>query len=81
MKMDKPSVIRTIILIVALVNQTLVSFGKSPLPFDDNQIDLFVSTVFTIAASLVAWYKNNYVTKKGKRQKAVLKMHEEQIKK
>ncbi|MEC0483250.1 phage holin, partial [Bacillus glycinifermentans] len=31
------------------------------------------STVFTIITSLVAWWKHNYVTNKGKLQKEVLK--------
>ncbi|MGM1028194.1 MAG: phage holin, partial [Bacillota bacterium] len=31
------------------------------------------SAAFTIITSLVAWYKNNYVTDKGKQQKEVLK--------
>jgi SPP1 family holin len=79
--MDKASLIRTIILAVALINQVLVSFDKSPLHFNDQQIDLIVSTVFTIVTALIAWYKNNYVTRKGLTQKAVLKMHEEQVKK
>ncbi|MEC1242375.1 phage holin, partial [Bacillus paralicheniformis] len=31
------------------------------------------STIFTIVTTLVAWYKNNYVTSKGKLQKETLK--------
>ncbi|MEC1242079.1 phage holin, partial [Bacillus paralicheniformis] len=31
------------------------------------------SAAFTIITSLVAWYKNNYVTGKGKLQKEALK--------
>lgn len=80
MKMDKPSIIRTIILIVALINQTLVSFDKSPIPIENEQLEILLTTIFTIVAALVAWFKNNYVTKKGRTQKAVLKMHEEQVK-
>lgn len=81
MKVDKPSLIRTIILIIALFNQTLVSFGKHPLPFENDQIENFITITLTIVAALIAWFKNNYITHKGRTQKAVLKMHEEQVKK
>ena len=38
MKVTKETIIRTIILLIALVNQVLTSFGKNPLPFSDDQI-------------------------------------------
>lgn len=63
--MTKGTIIRTIILLVALVNQLLVAFGKSPLPIDDEQIETLFSTGFTIIASLIAWWKNNSVTKEA----------------
>lgn len=54
-------------------------FGKTALPISEDQVNtladaLYVagSTVFTIVTSLVAWYKNNYVTDKGKLQKEIL---------
>ena len=63
---DKGMIIRTIVLAVALINQLLVSFGYSPLPIDDENAELVVSTVFTAAASLVAWWKNNSLTRKAR---------------
>ena len=63
---DKGAVIRTVVLIVALVNQLLVSAGYSPLPFDDAGVELFVSSVFTVAVSLVTWWKNNSLTRKAR---------------
>jgi SPP1 family holin len=71
--MDKGSIIRTIVLFVALANQFLVMNGMSPLPIADEQIEMVGSTLFTIVASLITWYKNNYITKKGQAQKIVLK--------
>jgi len=77
---DKGTVVRTVLLFIALVNQTLIMFGKAALPISENQVNtladaLYVagSTIFTIVTTLVAWYKNNYVTGKGKQQKEVLK--------
>ncbi|WP_144473193.1 phage holin, partial [Bacillus pumilus] len=34
---------------------------------------LAFSMIFTIVTTLVAWFKNNYVTHKGKQQKEILK--------
>lgn len=61
--MDKQTIIRTIVLFVALVNQSLVLAGKSPLPFTNEEIELFLSGAFTVFASLLAWWKDNDITK------------------
>ncbi|MCY8242594.1 phage holin [Bacillus haynesii] len=78
--LDKGTVVRTVLLFIALVNQTLIMFGKAALPISEDQVNTLAdamyltgSTIFTIVTTLVAWYKNNYVTGKGKQQKEVLK--------
>jgi SPP1 family holin len=68
----KGTIIRTVVLIVALANQLLITAGHSPLPFDDAQLETVISGVFTIVASGIAWFKNNFITKKGRLQKDVL---------
>jgi len=70
--MDKGTVIRTAVLAIALFNQVLVIFGKSPLPFSQEEVEQGISVLFTILASLTAWFKNNYVTEKGRRQKSAI---------
>ncbi|MCY8384394.1 phage holin [Bacillus haynesii] len=77
---DKGTVVRTVLLFIALVNQTLIMFGKAALPISEDQVNTLAdalylagSTIFTIVTTLVAWYKNNYVTGKGKLQKEALK--------
>ncbi|MEE7712956.1 MULTISPECIES: phage holin [Bacillus] len=77
---DKGTVVRTVLLFIALVNQTLIMFGKAALPISEDQVNTLAdalylagSAAFTIITSLVAWFKNNYVTGKGKHQKEVLK--------
>lgn len=70
--MDKGTLIRSVVLFVALVNQTLVIFGKSPLPIDSELLEQFVAVTFTIVSSLIAWFKNNYITEKGKQQRKML---------
>ncbi len=70
--MDKGSIARLAVLFVAFVNQGLVMAGYSPLPFEGQEVEMFVSTLFTIGASALAWYKHNFVGKKGKKQKETL---------
>lgn len=79
--MDKGTVIRTVLLFIALINQV---FGVGTIALDEGQvitmvegIYLLASTLFTIVTSLIAWFKNNYVTAKGKQQKTVLEMREQ----
>ncbi|MEW4195059.1 phage holin [Bacillus altitudinis] len=77
---DKGTVIRTVLLFMALINQTLILFGKPILPISEDQVTALAETlylagsmIFTIVTTLLAWFKNNYVTEKGKQQKEILK--------
>ncbi len=76
---DKGTVIRTVLLFMALINQALIVFGKPILPISEDQVTslaetlyLAFSMIFTIVTTLMAWFKNNYVTEKGKLQKEAL---------
>ncbi|MCY9010896.1 phage holin [Bacillus inaquosorum] len=77
---DKGTVIRTVLLLVALINQTMMMLGKSPLDIQEEQVNQLAdavysagSVIFTIGTTLAAWFKNNYVTEKGKKQRDLLK--------
>ncbi|KAB7707247.1 phage holin [Bacillus aerolatus] len=71
--METGTIVRTVILFVALINQGLAAFGYSILPFSDEEIDLFVSTVITVITAVVAWWKNNNITRKARRNEEYLK--------
>lgn len=63
--MKKPTaatIARTVILVVALVNQALTMAGKSVLPISDEQITEVISLAFTVVSALIAWWKNNSFT-------------------
>lgn len=60
--MSKETIIRTVILIVALLNQVLVITGHSIFPVDEQQITELISVAFTVVTALVAWWKNNSFT-------------------
>ena len=57
------TITRTIILLLALVNQILAYFGISPLQIADEDIGTVVTILFTAGASVAAWWKNNSFTK------------------
>lgn len=56
------TIARTLCLALALVNQGLTITGHAVLPIDDDTINQAVSLVFTVGASLAAWWKNNSFT-------------------
>lgn len=62
MKITKGTLIRTVILLLALVNQILSICGVSPIPIDDDTATDIISTLWTVIASIAAWWKNNSFT-------------------
>ena len=71
------TIIRTIVLIIALVNQGLAIFGKETLSITEDQVYQVVTLIATICASAWAWWKNNSFTKNAIKADKVL----EQLKK
>ena len=63
MKIKKETIIRTVVLALALINQALTIFGISVSPISDDVIVEFISLAFTIGASVWAWWKNNSFTR------------------
>ena len=61
-KISKETIVRTVVLVLVLVNQILTATGKNPLPFSEDAMYEGLSAVFTAAASLWAWWKNNSFT-------------------
>ena len=56
------TIARTIILVMALLNQALSAAGKPMLPIEDAQIEALVTTLWTVVAAVIAWWKNNSFT-------------------
>ena len=65
MKITSGTIARTLWLFIALLNQVLVIAGKEVLPFAEEEVYEVVSFMFTAAASIVAWWRNNSFTKKA----------------
>ena len=62
LNVKKETIIRTAVLVLALVNNALVIFNKNPLPISDETVTNIISLVFTNGAALIAWWKNNSFT-------------------
>ena len=56
------TIVRTIILIIALANQALAICGKQAFPVTEDQVYQVVSLVATIGSAVWAWWKNNSFT-------------------
>lgn len=78
-KITTGTIVRTIVLALALINQILVNSGRDVLPIADQDVEIVVTTIITIGASLVAWWKNNSFTNpaiEADKYKDVLKAEE-----
>lgn len=56
------TIARTIILVLALINQVLALTGKDKIPVVENDIYQICSLAVTIASSVWNWWKNNSFT-------------------
>lgn len=69
---SKQTWVRTVVLVLALVNQALVMFGVT-----DNEVELetwtrYATYAFTVISAIWSWWKNNSFTKKAQEADAVL---------
>ena len=58
----KETIIRTIVLFLAILNNVLSLLGKNPLPYENEEIENAVTIIVTVIATLWAWWKNNSFT-------------------
>lgn len=58
----KETIIRTIVLVIAIINNILTLLGKNPFPYTADEIENAVAIIFTVLATLWAWWKNNSFT-------------------
>lgn len=62
MKVKADTIARTLVLILALVNQVLAVLGKGTIDIAENDIYQLVSIAWTIISAIVAWWYNNSFT-------------------
>ena len=56
------TIVRTICLALALINQLLSNAGHAVLPISDDQVETLVTTGITIGVAVWSWWKNNSFT-------------------
>ena len=62
MKIKTETIIRTIVLILALINQVLAIMGKGQIPITEDEVYQLITLLITIGSALWAWWKNNSFT-------------------
>lgn len=62
-KVEKGTIIRTIVNVVTMINLGLTIAGKNPLPWSESEIYTGLSVVAEVCANLWTWWKNNSFTK------------------
>lgn len=73
MNITAGTIARTIILILALVNQILTAMGHSLINISDESINTLISTGFTIVTAIIAWWKNNSFTQSALKADEVMR--------
>lgn len=67
--MDKWTIVRTVAFALAWINTILAKYGLQPIPVLDEET---IALGLALVASIWAWFKNNYITAKGRKQKQAL---------
>lgn len=65
MNISSGTIARTIVLILALLNQVCAIMGFSPWDISEDVVYQLCSLVATVGASAWAWWKNNSFTRAG----------------
>ena len=61
------TVVRTIMLVITLLNDLLIFYDKSPLNIDENTVYQIITILSTIIVPIWTWWKNNSITKHAKK--------------
>ena len=64
-KVKPETIIRTIVLILALANQVLAIYGRDAIPITEDEVYQAVTLIVTIGSSIWAWWKNNSYTREA----------------
>ena len=65
--MKKSTIIRSICLLIVLINFVLRSTGHDVLNIDESQIAETVEMIISIAVIVLSWWKNNSFTKNAQK--------------
>lgn len=66
-KITKGTIVRTIVLVIVVINLILKAFGVNPIPTDENAIVAVVELLVEIGAIAASWWYNNSFTEKARK--------------
>lgn len=79
MKISKSTIIRTLILLLVIINMVLRYFGIDPLNISENEIATAVELIIELLAIIAAWWYNNSFSHNAlKAQKFLQELKEEE---
>ena len=61
-EIEKPTIIRTIVMILTLLNTILTMTGHNPLPFSEEELYSGITVLVNVVVTLWVWWKNNSFT-------------------
>lgn len=64
-KISTATIVRTVCLLLALLNLLLSSLGKPMLPIENATAEQFITALATIVIALVNWWNNNSFTQEA----------------
>lgn len=73
MKISKGTIVRTIMLVIVIVNIILKACGKNIINVNENQVLSALEYIIEIAVIAVNWWKNNSFTENAKKADEFLK--------
>ena len=62
-KITKGTVVRTIMLLIVVINMILKNTGKQPIEIAESDVYSTIEMVVSVAIILLSWWKNNSFTK------------------
>lgn len=65
--MKKSTIIRSICLLIVLINMVLKSTGHDVLNIDESQISETIEMIISIAVIVLSWWKNNSFTENAQK--------------
>lgn len=65
MKATKETIIRTIICVIALINQIMSATGHPILQIEDEMVETTVTVIITVVTWIWSFWKNNSFTKEA----------------
>lgn len=78
MKISKGTIVRTILLLIAIINMGLQHFGIDVIKVDESEVASIVEYIIQIAIIIVGFWKNNSYTEKAIKADELLKRMKEE---